>query len=155
METEKEKYVLTTFNSNSGTDDDVKSILIKHLQCNLKGASCNGVISLYQFDANGAEVESLVVDLKEDDINYVLVKESNAFINLNKILGSFFNEGKSKRKTTSLKKLSVEDQMNDAIKEQKYELAAVLRDSINKSSGVKTEEEPAPKSVKTKQPKQK
>lgn len=128
---EKKKHILTVLYSNEGSERIVQGIMMKHLECDLKGASCAGMMSINRFSATDDEAEKVVNELKDEHINFILVKDDNAKFQFNRKLGLLFSD--EEHEEVSLKKKSLEDQLKDAVGEQNFLAAAAIRDKINKS----------------------
>jgi uncharacterized protein YrzB (UPF0473 family) len=137
------KYVLLVFN-NPEEDEQIQvpkevKILKKVATGEVRGASCGPInISFFLSDAEMEDITSL---LNKDKINFILVPEENSTHALPNYITRMFGkdfpkkftvlyDSRDEKKKTESKKLTLEDQLAEAVKNEEFSIAAILRDKI-------------------------
>ncbi len=123
-----EKYILMVFDKGLGYREE-SMILARVLSGNTIGASC-GPVNFCIFESN-YDLDYISGLFKEQNIEFVLSKECDAKYLL--------PEEFMKRFADPLKKVSLADQLKDAIEKEDYVVAAKLKELLDKTPGHETE----------------
>lgn len=123
------KYILIVFKDENEMDSNSEiSVLGKVAEGDVYGASC-GAINLVSFKSRRTKDEIASV-LRNDGFNFMLMKDEDAEMEVPNYLSSVLGQTKPKFSKLEPKKLSLNEQLNEAVKNQDFEMAAILRDKI-------------------------
>lgn len=150
------KYVVFIFNDPSDNfrkDPKELNILKKVSTGNIRGASCGALnLTVFQSDKTKEEISKMFV---KQGISFFLFEEQDSDYKLPSYIAKMFGEKFEKDPDDSdldevekemfgsktPKKVSLEDQLQDAINEEDFKMAAVLRDKIAKKKNESTSSE--------------
>lgn len=121
----RSKYILMAF---AASDSDIHSILFEITQGNVKGFESRPIkFVIFESDLSKQELIDVIIPKR---INFMLVEEKDMVFNLD----GFLSDTLGLKQETTLKKLSLEEQLEEAIKNEDYMIASKLRDTINKKA---------------------
>lgn len=138
--TDNFKYILIVFNNPEhmfAVDRDPKEIKILEeiATGDVRGASC-GVVNFCTFSSDKTK-EDISKLFTEADIDFLLTEEKDSVIRVPDHLAKTFGLEPTRklRKSGNEKpeKLSLEDQLEEAKKNEQWEIAAAIRDRIEKA----------------------
>lgn len=127
----EKEFILITF----GSIGKETEILPEFISSCGKSASC-GMMSVTTFKST-SEKEEIAEALTSGDVKFVLFERGDSVSNYPDEVKVFMDTMHpeefitSKNNKQTAKKLSVEDQLKNAVENQDFELAAILRDRLN------------------------
>lgn len=138
MKSENCKYILIVFNDidnlfDAGMNPKEAKILQDVATGDIRGASCGTInCSTFTSDKTKEEISNL---LEKADIDFLLFEEKDAACRIPNHLAQTFGvkpRAPKKGVNTSSKKLTLEEQLNEAVEKEQWEIAAAIRDRIKK-----------------------
>lgn len=126
----EKEFILITF----GSIGKETEILPEFISSCGKSASC-GMMSVTTFKST-SEKEEIAEALTSGDVKFVLFERGDSVSNYPDEVKVFMDtlhpeEFIASKNKPAAKKLSVEDQLKNAVENQDFELAAILRDRLN------------------------
>jgi len=148
------KYVLIVFNnpmSAMSFNDPAETKILKIVATgDVRGASC-GAMNFCTFTSDQTK-EEIARQFSAEDIDFMIFEEKDSVSRIPNYLAQTFGiepteKSPSRGRKGKPEKLSLEDQLKEAIEKEHWEIAAKIRDKIEKEkkSGKKESKKPASK----------